>query len=220
MMRLWSRYGETFAVWWACIKPWLGKNWLRLLLFIVLLLFEMGLAMGLIPTRDGTIYWWTIYPKLYVNTVEVVALAAMLASFTLWPVTWFARAGILVLLLIMQPIAWGHALGMTNLFTHEEHVNSVSFQGRVYHLSFENGISGEPYDAYFVYECDSIGFWCHQIDRFEVGEASDPYDVALIGDADHHVLYMTWVNPVTGKIRIVREYTLIDRSSQEQNLPR
>lgn len=214
------RYRETFAGRWARMKPWLSENWLVALLFAVLLIFEVGLAFGLIPGNGGIIYWWMIYPGLYLNTVAAVAVAAVVASFLFKHVAWYGRVVIVILFLSLLPIAFVHSLGLTPWLETVSDVGSVSFYGRVYRLNRQDGIlngasiESDPYSRpihqFVVYECDAVGFWCREIDTFGAGDFASPYDVAMFADSEKDMLYIIHTDTMVENNAMIREYALND----------
>jgi hypothetical protein len=190
---------------WPGMSDWLRLNWLPILLIAAVFIVELSLALGYGVARPQFIYWWLVVPGDYLLTVDLICLIGIVVSFLLRNVRWYVRVLVVMpfILLVFISLLWAFIL--MGLFTHPEHVSSVTFQGHVYHLSFEDDISGEYYTTFFLYECDSAGWWCHDVDTIPMSYA-DRQSVVLAADDAKNTLYIIQTDSDLEGTRIIKQY--------------
>jgi hypothetical protein len=188
------------------VKVWVRKNRLLVALVGLLFLVEVGLLLRVGPGGGQLIYWLMVLPDLFWGVVILIAGIAIAISFLVRPMKWYARAAIIAPFILVQPMAWLQwSISLAPLFR-TEHITSISFHGHLYHLSFQEGLSGEEYGEYGLYECGAVGFWCHKVDHFVAYSVTQSHDAVLVADPVNDVLYVKWAPNGS----IMRQYATID----------
>lgn len=197
------------------VKTWFRKNWSLALAGIVVL---TGIYSAVGPWLGDSHYWlfvlwyrvflyfvWGVWIILFIVLVVWVA-----GNFLSKPVQ--VRVGAVLLMALSGVIIVAVFAPFYYLYWmvfYRDHVHSARLANQVYYLAF--GID-DGYARYYLYGCDSWGWGCNKIDRFDpAGDYSEdpsfslinppwknaPWKEAkLITDSDANLLYVQERNKV------------------------
>jgi hypothetical protein len=191
------------SVRWPGYKSWIAMNWLPILLILATFITGLRLALGYGLVGQQFIYWWVMQPAYYQIVVDLVCVIGLVVTLLLRNVRWYVRVLVVIPFLVMLPVSFVQVFRL-NFLTYPEHVSSVTFQNHVYHMSFTPPFS-TPYATFTLYECDSMGWWCHVVERVSAPIEGRQSAVLVANDESNTLSIVSTDHALSGD-GVIRQY--------------